>query len=72
MKSPVTKTEAVYRELAKLKAALNKPGYSNHMFDVRRTERLARATGASGFVSKQDGPEKMIATIYELLNGGET
>lgn len=37
------------------------------MFDVRRNERLARAAGAAGFVSKQDGPEKMIAVVHDLL-----
>jgi hypothetical protein len=37
------------------------------MFDVQRTERLARAAGASSFVSKHDGPEKLIATVHELL-----
>ena len=40
------------------------------MFDVRRTERRARAAGASGFVSKQDGPEKLIATVHEMLKAG--
>ncbi len=39
------------------------------MFDVRRTERLARAAGASGFVSKQDGPDKLTAAVHELLKG---
>lgn len=40
------------------------------MFDVRRTERLARAAGASDFVSKQDGPEKLVATVHEALKAG--
>jgi DNA-binding NarL/FixJ family response regulator len=37
------------------------------MFDVRRTERLARAAGASGFATKDDGPEKLVATVHEVL-----
>ena len=43
------------------------PIVATTMFDVRRTERLARAAGASGFASKQDGPEKLIAIIHEAL-----
>lgn len=43
------------------------PVVATTMFDVRRTERLARAAGASGFASKQDGPEKLIATVLEVL-----
>ena len=43
------------------------PVVATTMFDVRRNERLARAAGAAGFVSKQDGPEKLIATIHEVL-----
>jgi len=43
------------------------PVVATTMFDVRRNERLARAAGAVGFVSKQDGPEKLIATIHEVL-----
>ena len=41
------------------------------MFDVRRNERLARAAGASGFVSKHDGPEKLITTVHEVLRAGK-
>ena len=37
------------------------------MFDVQRTGRLARAAGASAFVSKQEGPEKLIEIIRESL-----
>lgn len=37
------------------------------MFDVHRTGRLARAAGASGFVSKEDGPVRLVATIREVL-----
>ncbi len=43
------------------------PVVATTMFDVRRNERLARAAGAAGFVSKQEGPEKLIATIHEVL-----
>lgn len=43
------------------------PIIATTMFDVRRTERLARLAGASGFVSKHDGPEKLIETIHEAL-----
>lgn len=46
------------------------PVIATTMFDVRRTERLARAAGASSFVAKQDGPEKMIAAIHEVLESG--
>ena len=46
------------------------PILATTMFDVRRNERLARAAGALGFVSKQDGPEKLIATVRELLKAG--
>lgn len=44
---------------------------ANTMFDGRRNERLARAAGASGFASKQDGPEKLIATVHEVLRTGK-
>ena len=37
------------------------------MFDVRRNERLARAAGASGFISKENGPDQLVATIREVL-----
>jgi len=47
------------------------PVVATTMFDVRRSERLARAAGAVGFVSKQDGPEKLIATVHEVLKGGK-
>ena len=43
------------------------PSIATTMFDVRRNERLARAAGASSFVAKQDGPEKLVATVHELL-----
>lgn len=47
------------------------PIVATTMFDVQRTERLARAAGATGFVAKQDGPEKLIATVHELLKTGK-
>jgi DNA-binding NarL/FixJ family response regulator len=47
------------------------PIIATTMFDVRRNERLARTAGASGFVSKQDGPDKMVAAVHELLKTTE-
>src|SRR5436190_10635459 len=47
------------------------PIIATTMFNVRQNERLARAAGASGFVSKQDGPEKLIAAVHELLKTGK-
>jgi DNA-binding NarL/FixJ family response regulator len=46
------------------------PVIATTMFDMRRNERLARAAGAAAFVSKQDGPEKMIAAVHDVLKGG--
>lgn len=43
------------------------PVVATTMFDVQRTERLAHAAGAFAFVAKQDGPEKLVATIHEVL-----
>ena len=43
------------------------PVIATTMFNVRRNERLARAAGASGFVAKQDGPDKLVAAVHELL-----
>ena len=43
------------------------PIVATTMFDVQRTERLARAAGATGFVAKQDGPGKLIEVIRESL-----
>jgi len=43
------------------------PIVATTMFDVRRTGCLARAAGASGFVSKLDGPDELIAAIREVL-----
>ena len=48
------------------------PIIATTMFDVRRNERLARAAGASGFVAKQDGPEKLIEFVHNLLSGGKS
>lgn len=46
------------------------PVIATSMFDVRRTERQARAAGASGFVAKQDGPAKLVAAVHDILKGG--
>lgn len=43
------------------------PIVATTMFDARRAERQARAAGAAAFVAKQDGPEKLVATIHEVL-----
>jgi DNA-binding NarL/FixJ family response regulator len=43
------------------------PIVATTMFDVRRNERLARAAGASGFASKEDGPDQLVATLREVL-----
>lgn len=43
------------------------PIVATTMFDVRRTERLAHAAGASAFVAKQDGPAKLIEVVRESL-----
>ena len=43
------------------------PIIATTMFDVQRTERLARAAGASGFAAKQDGPARMIEVVREAL-----
>lgn len=43
------------------------PVVATTMFDVQRTKRLALAAGAASFVAKQDGPEKLVATIHEVL-----
>ena len=47
------------------------PVIATTMFDVRRNERLAREAGATGFVAKGDGPDRMIAMIREALSKGE-
>jgi DNA-binding NarL/FixJ family response regulator len=41
------------------------------MFDLGRNERLARAAGAAGFASKQDGPEELITIIQAVLKTGQ-
>ena len=43
------------------------PIVATTMFDVRRTERLARTAGASDFVSKEEGPDRLIAVIRKVL-----
>lgn len=47
------------------------PVVATTMFNVNQNKRLARAAGAAGFVSKQDGPDRMVATIREVLEAGE-
>lgn len=47
------------------------PVIATTMFDVRRNERLARAAGASAFVAKQDGPDKLVAAVHDLLKSGK-
>ena len=44
------------------------PVIATTMFDVRHNERLARSAGAADFISKQDGPEQLIATVRRVLN----
>ena len=41
------------------------------MFDAKQIERLARAAGASAFVSKENGPDNMIAVLREVLEAGD-
>lgn len=40
------------------------------MFDQESFEKLARAAGAAGFVSKQEGPARLLATIRAALDVG--
>ncbi|ODU25119.1 MAG: hypothetical protein ABS95_00810 [Verrucomicrobia bacterium SCN 57-15] len=47
------------------------PVVATTMFNVNQNRRLARAAGAVGFVSKQDGPDRMVATIREVLKAGK-
>jgi DNA-binding NarL/FixJ family response regulator len=47
------------------------PVIATTMFNVNQNKRLARAAGAAGFVSKQDGPDRMVATIREVLKAGK-
>jgi DNA-binding NarL/FixJ family response regulator len=44
------------------------PVVASTMFNLRRSQRLAFAAGAAGFTSKQEGPEKLIATVRKVLN----
>jgi DNA-binding NarL/FixJ family response regulator len=48
------------------------PVIATTMFDVSRNERLARAAGAAGFAAKQDGPDKLIATLRQVLADGRS
>ena len=47
------------------------PVIATTMFDVRRNERLALAAGASAFVAKQDGPDKLVTAVHDLLKTGQ-
>jgi DNA-binding NarL/FixJ family response regulator len=47
------------------------PVVATTMFEVQRTERLARAAGASAFVAKQDGPARLIEVVRESLRKGK-
>lgn len=40
------------------------------MFDQESSEKLARAAGAAGFVSKQEGPARLLETIRAALDVG--
>ena len=46
------------------------PIIATTMFDVRGTERLVRAAGASAFVAKGDGPEQLTAVLRNVLKLG--
>ena len=46
------------------------PVVATTMFDVQRTERLARAAGASAFVAKQDGPGRLIEVVCDSQKEG--
>lgn len=48
------------------------PIVATSMFDASRNERLARAAGASSFVSKQDGPARLVATVQHALRQGQS
>jgi len=55
------------RELRQRYPAL--PVVAMTMFDAVGRERQARAAGATGFVVKQDGAAKLVATIRAALQG---
>lgn len=46
------------------------PVVATTMFNVNQNKRLANKAGAAGFVSKQDGPDRMVAVIREVLQTG--
>lgn len=43
------------------------PIVATTMFNVGVNERLVRAAGAAGFVAKQDGPERLITVVHDVL-----
>jgi DNA-binding NarL/FixJ family response regulator len=47
------------------------PVVATTMFDARQIERLAQAAGASGFVAKGDGPDKLFAALRGVMKSGE-
>lgn len=47
------------------------PIIATTVFDGLQNERRARSAGASGFVSKDDGPEQMIAAVHKALRRGK-
>jgi DNA-binding NarL/FixJ family response regulator len=47
------------------------PVIASTMFNLRRSERLAFAAGAAAFTSKQEGPEKLIATVRKVLSANQ-
>jgi DNA-binding NarL/FixJ family response regulator len=46
------------------------PVIATTMFDVRRNERLARVAGAVDFAAKQEGPEKLMLAVHNVLRTG--
>lgn len=42
------------------------------MFNVLTNERLALSAGATGFVSKQDGPERLLQVVNQALQSRQT
>ena len=47
------------------------PIVATTMFDARQIERLAHAAGASGFVAKGDGPDKLFAALRKAMKSAE-
>jgi DNA-binding NarL/FixJ family response regulator len=47
------------------------PIVATTMFDARQIERLAHTAGASGFVAKGDGPDKLFAALRGAMRSAE-